>query len=277
MSPTSSPPSVSPSPSSSREPDHARKDASAASSEPDSERFFGLSTAQVTGSALAAGTSAYAASHLGVAGTLIGALVGSIIATVAAAVYSHSLRRAGQHLKVLRPGQQPPSDQVGRSTPTGTTRPVSAGAGVNRTVRRRTWPRVAVGVLAGAVLALAVITGVEGLLGHPLSDSAQRGTSIGEVLGRSGGPAHQPAQVDTPTPSSTTPGSLPTPTDTVAPGDQQAPVQPAGGASSEPPTAPPATPEPSQTAPDEASTAPVVPTQPGASSPADPGLAPPVG
>ncbi|KHL12851.1 hypothetical protein CLV56_0127 [Mumia flava] len=55
----------------------------------------GVSPAQVVGSALAAVTSAFAASGLGVAGTLIGAAIGSIVITVGGAFYTNSLRRQG--------------------------------------------------------------------------------------------------------------------------------------------------------------------------------------
>ena len=67
---------------------------------------FGLSVPQVVGSALAAATSALAASFLGVAGTLIGAVVGAVIATIGGAVYSHSLVKAATQLRVIRPGER---------------------------------------------------------------------------------------------------------------------------------------------------------------------------
>ncbi len=63
------------------------------------DRALGLSTAQVTGSALAAMSGAFFASWLGTTGTLVGAAVGSVVATVGAAIYTHSLRRTGNVVK----------------------------------------------------------------------------------------------------------------------------------------------------------------------------------
>ena len=78
------------------------------SSGPTSGRsVLGLSVPQVLGGALAAATSALAASFLGVAGTLVGAVVGSVVATIGAAIYSHSLRKAATQLRVIRPAIRP--------------------------------------------------------------------------------------------------------------------------------------------------------------------------
>lgn len=207
----------------------------------DPERFFGLSTAQVTGSALAAGTSALAASFLGVAGTIIGALVGSLVATVASAVYSHSLRRAGQRLRVLRPvpvhGRASAQPQVVE--------------GPLRAAHTRRWPRLAVAGVAGAVLALGAITGIEGLLGHPLSDSSRSGTSVADAFGGQSGTVRQ-APVQRPAPAATTPAptvtvtapagaptTAPTPTDQATTGTP-APAPTTQGAG-DPTTGPPPT------------------------------------
>ncbi|MGN6751846.1 MAG: hypothetical protein ACTHJJ_04765 [Intrasporangium sp.] len=172
------------------------------------DRFFGLSTAQVAGSALAAATSALAASFLGVAGTIIGACVGSIVATIASAIYSQSLRRAGRRLRVLRPV---PVSGAASSEPkvvTGPPRPAD---------RRRWRPRVVLGVIVGAALALGAITGVEGVLGHPISDSSRGGTSLGAAFNPSGGSTPQRDRARTPAPSATTPDSAATDTATVSP------------------------------------------------------------
>jgi hypothetical protein len=70
----------------------------AAAAEPKAS-FGGLNSVQVGASALAAVTSALAASFFGVAGTLIGAAVGSMVSTVAGAMYAESMRRAAARLK----------------------------------------------------------------------------------------------------------------------------------------------------------------------------------
>ena len=216
------------------------------------DRFFGLSTAQVAGSALAAATSAVAASFLGVAGTIIGALMGSIVATIASAIYSQSLRRAAHRLRVLRPV---PVSGTASTEPRVVTGPA-------RRERKRTWPRVAVGVVAGAALALGAITGIEGLLGHPISSSSRGGTSVGEALGGSAGSGAQRNRVRVPAPAATQPG--PVPSASVRP----TPVPPATGASERPSTSAPAGPAPSQTP------AATTPAAPEATSPAPTGPAP---
>ena len=58
------------------------------------KQLLGLSGTQTIGSALAAVTSAFVGSFLGVAGTLIGAALGSIVATVGAALYARTLSSA---------------------------------------------------------------------------------------------------------------------------------------------------------------------------------------
>ena len=65
-------------------------------------RRINLSTVQIGASAAAAVTSALAASFFGVAGTLIGAAVGSIVSTVAGAVYTESMRRAGDRVRTTQ-------------------------------------------------------------------------------------------------------------------------------------------------------------------------------
>ncbi len=228
----STPSSVQPTPSSTSADAPTTPHASTLADTPqrDRERFFGLSAAQVAASALAAGTSAFAASTLGVAGTLIGALVGSLIATIASAVYSHSLRRAGQRLRVMRPV---PVRGDASSEPRVVEGPV-------RREQPRTWPRVVVGVAAGALLAVGAITGIESLLGHPISDSSGSGTSVGTVIGDSGRPARQPKPAKAPAPSATTPASVPTSTATAPtpassqPTTTQAPT----GTPTDPPTTP---------------------------------------
>lgn len=56
--------------------------------------ILGVSGNQILAGALAASTSAVAASYLGVAGTVVGAGMGSVIATVGTAVYQKSIQRS---------------------------------------------------------------------------------------------------------------------------------------------------------------------------------------
>ncbi|WP_163506807.1 hypothetical protein [Fodinicola acaciae] len=64
-----------------------------------------LSFSQVLGGALAAVTSAVAASYLGVAGTLIGAALGSVIITVGTSIYKLWLRSTNERLRKVVPVQ----------------------------------------------------------------------------------------------------------------------------------------------------------------------------
>jgi hypothetical protein len=64
-----------------------------------------LSFSQVIAGAMAAVTSAVAASYFGVAGTLLGAAVGSIIATVGTSIYKASLRKTNEKLRKVIPVQ----------------------------------------------------------------------------------------------------------------------------------------------------------------------------
>ena len=57
-------------------------------------KVLGVSVNQIMAGALAASTSAVAASYMGVAGTVLGAGVGSVIATVSTAVYQKSIQRS---------------------------------------------------------------------------------------------------------------------------------------------------------------------------------------
>jgi len=159
------------------------------SSERTSERhFLGLSLPQVIGSALAAATSAVAASFLGVAGTLIGAVVGSVVATIGGAVYSHSLVLAASQLRVVRVPDQTDSDQAtpdlfdGEIDPDRDVDPLGAPAPKTKPAERR-WLRLVAGLALGVVLALAAITAVELVIGHPISGSTSSGTSVGQVVG----------------------------------------------------------------------------------------------
>ena len=233
---------------------------------------LGLSPAQVAGSALAAATSALAASFLGVAGTIIGAVVGSLVATIASAVYAHSLRRASTRIREVRPvivtRHADSRAHVVNGPDTGV---VTDDAADPQPVADRTrrvgpvarWAGVAAGVAAAAGLALGGITGVEALLGHPVSNGAATGTSLSKAFGGSGAPSQQkPEKPSTDQPATTPATSEPStggasPTDTATASPTSAP-QPTGTPSE---TAPP-TSTPSDQGPTVQSTGPAAPQAP---------------
>ena len=69
------------------------------------DRGVDLSFTQVVAGALAAVSSAVAASYFGVAGTLLGAALGSVVATVGTAIYKASLARTKDKLQEIVPIQ----------------------------------------------------------------------------------------------------------------------------------------------------------------------------
>lgn len=164
---------------------------------------------QVLGGACAAVTSALAASFLGVGGTLAGAFVGSLVATIGAAVYAESLARAGKRLRVVRPAGQPSG-----GAPTSTERPeVTMIPGrkhdgdtlvfvSRRKPAARRWLRLTVGLACALGIALAAITVLELVIGHPVSSSTRSGTTIGDTVGSAGAEPANP--VLPPLPTSTT-------------------------------------------------------------------------
>ena len=184
------------------------------------EGFLGLSPAQVIASALAAATSALAASFLGVAGTIVGAIVGSIVATIGSAVYAHSLQRAHSQLRVVR---LQPVTRLASTRPHVVEGPVSEAAtepepkvessGHPAGERRgRKWAALAVGVVGAAALALGGITLAETFMGHPVSDASSSGTTIRHAFRGS------PAPVPSSTSDQDSTSQVPEPTSTATSG-----------------------------------------------------------
>ncbi|WP_143657878.1 hypothetical protein [Embleya scabrispora] len=147
------------------------------------------------GSALAAISSAFLLSTLGVAGTVIGAALASVVATVGSAVYVHLFRRTGEQLRDVRATLTPPP-RGGPATeptaipdrPTGvadpgrasdetmllpvgeyTRPPGDAGteSGAAPTGERRVWlARSLVGAVVVFVVAMGVVTLAETAIGR---------------------------------------------------------------------------------------------------------------
>lgn len=245
-----------------------------------------LNVAQVAGGALAAVTSAVIASRFGLGGTLIGAALASIVSTIGAALYSHAFRRTGSKVRDLideppgvarklprfenlarrRPGAGQAESQVpNRNEPagrqlqrpqTGSRTPPPAAwrkTGAQAAPRSRRLPVWAVPALAAVavfVLALGAVTGVEAIIGRPLSSvtggsSPSSGTTLGGVAGgdQAGSqpattatpepsgtiaPTQEPGTQPTPEPAQTQPGAAPTPgSGPAAPAPSQAPAAPA--------------------------------------------------
>jgi hypothetical protein len=220
-----------------------------------------LSFTKITGGALAAVTTAVAASFLGVNGTLTGAAFGSVVSSVAAALYAASLKTAHTRIRTTRTvvtgqghtgaeQQDPaalPAELTGRSAalpgetmvmPTPEGHP-SAGSvppypghlsPPPRRERRIPWKSVA--IMAGLVFvtAMAAIFATEVLIGHPISNSQESGTSVSRLVQPEVAPATRKSKSssstetsssDSTSSSDTTSTDSPSPTDSasLAPGE----------------------------------------------------------
>jgi hypothetical protein len=170
----------------------------------------GLSVTQICGGALAAVTAAVAASYLGVAGTISGAAVGSVISTIAATLYSNSLKRAALASRTLvvkqtlAPAVRSPQPEVAEPPGEPEAAPHPLEDSVWQRIRWKPVMLVAGGVF---VVAMAFISLSELALGHPISNSGEKGTTVSNLGGSSSQSSQTPAPATTPTPSSSDTGT----------------------------------------------------------------------
>jgi hypothetical protein len=232
---------------------------------PARRRWFDLSATQLVATALAATTATFAASYLGVAGTVIGAALASVLTAIGNAVYAHSLRRTRERVREVLPagrrGTPPPVVDRSALGAASSTHPTPAPP-TPRPRDARLWRRIALGSTAVFVGVLAVLTSVELIAGRPLSDLVRgdsgHGTSLfGDQPAASTTPAPQPTpatvtqtvtpavRVVTPTVTQTAPAvtHTSTPTVTTPPTPTATATQPS--ASSAPTTSPAGTGAPS--------------------------------
>jgi hypothetical protein len=207
-----------------------------------------LSATQVAGSSAAAVSAAVLCSFFGVAGTVIGTAVTSLVATTGSALYAYSLRRTRSRLRRLH--------QAGAASPPVTTVLMTARGQGRRLFRRIPWRIVLLGAANVFVFAIALITGLEGILGRSLpaefgvAHGGNTKTSLGSLLGSHHHERHK--SPTTPTPAST---------------DTRSPT-PAPGAST-PATTPPSTASTPSTPPPRLPTVPptLLPTSSGSTTP----------
>ena len=76
--------------------------------------FDGLSVSQVVAAALAAVTSLFLSSQIGIAGSLIGAAVSSVVATVSSQVYKQFISASAEKIKDIRPDDKGGIDDLER-------------------------------------------------------------------------------------------------------------------------------------------------------------------
>lgn len=206
-----------------------------------------LSATQLIASALAAVTATFAASYLGVSGTVIGAAIASVVTVTGNAVYGHSIHRTGERVRSAVPigvRWQPPRLPDGLEQAPTAVRPA-------RPVRRPRSPmprRLAVASVAVFAAVLALVTSVELVAGRPLSDllrgtSGQGTTVFGPSQAHAGSKSQQPTPttpatvtqtvtpdvvVTTPTVTRTAPPVTATTTPTSSPSAPSAAATPSG-------------------------------------------------
>jgi len=236
-----------------------------------------LRPTQLAGGALAAVTSAVAASKFGVTGTVVGAAFGSVVSSVASAVYQTSLTRAGDRIRtivvtptgarggtgtadpsdptavpgeltgaaspivndtVLAPNGLPWPPEPGQGTAPSTdlstgpsaapstrqpTAPVPSRPAAARPSKRYLKPALALGGFA-FVASVGAISLSETVLGHPISNSSDTGTSLGSVVREASGNEDESSEPASPAPSaspstSDSPSDSPSDSATESPSD----------------------------------------------------------
>jgi len=204
--------------------------------------FLGLSGFQVIAGALAAMTSAWIASALGVAGTIIGAAVGSLVVTVSSAFYSTTLDRSRTLIvrtdsgTIVETTADPGETAAALEEVREATHSPIRGAEVLESGRARVhWKTVVVTTVVVLALAVAAMGAYELLTGKSYgahTDNAR----IGNPFGGSSSP--EPSSEPSPTPhpadsTTPTPSATPTPTESTSPTPSPTETVPTDGA--EPP------------------------------------------
>lgn len=157
---------------------------------------FDLSATQLIATGLAATTATFAASYLGVAGTVIGAALASVLTAIGNAVYGQSLRSTRDRVREVVPVTRlaprlhttatlpVPTDAVGppplpsHAVPSQA-EPPTLPAPVPQSAAAGGWRRVAIAAIAVFVAVMALVTSVELLTGRPLSDVVRGDTGQG--------------------------------------------------------------------------------------------------
>jgi hypothetical protein len=220
--------------------------------------WLDLSVTQVVGGALAAMTAAALGSRFSVAGTVVGAALASVIAAVAGALYTASLRRTHQTVRVVLGGR--PTQVVGVESPSTPVRPVPSGssAGGSRSLAslagkadtsarpsrgRALVVRSVVGAGVTFALAAGALTMYETLTGHALSGGS--GTTFSQV--QQDGPEDRPTDQQAPAPSESadpSPTAEPSAEPPVTPEAEPSPTpEPSAEPTTEPTAEPSVTPE----------------------------------
>jgi hypothetical protein len=204
--------------------------------EPDQKRpSFQLKPLEIVVGAAAATVTAFASSALGVAGTLGGAGVASVVTTVSSTVLRHSAERTNETLRrtTRRRQRVPAAYGNGDAAPTRSATEQPA----NQAGPWRRWAMLAGAAVTVFALAMGGITGLESIIGRPLSALFGHGPAGGSSVGQVFGNHPQPTRtVPAPTtrPSGSTAGQQPSPT---APPSTAVPTAPPASPSASAPAA----------------------------------------
>jgi hypothetical protein len=188
-----------------------------------------LSATQLIASALAAVTATIAASYLGISGTIIGAAIASLVTVTGNAVYSHSIHRTRERVRVvartatqpIRPlamseettsdhlstSEHPDAGSTGTDARPGTRRPATrpdtrpgTHASATKPARPSTWRRAGFAVVGVFAAVLTILTSVELVSGRPLSNLLRGKSGSGTTVF---GSSQQPTGTNTTTNTST--------------------------------------------------------------------------
>ncbi|MGC0420320.1 hypothetical protein [Embleya sp. AB8] len=223
-------------------------------------RRIDVNVVQVVGSALAAISSAFLLSTLGVAGTVIGAALASVVATVGSALYVHLFRRTGEQLRevLVQPNEGGPGPLPGTLDPRPAAaetmvlpvggyewiEPAATGADEVEPASdgpERVWlARSLIGAVLVFVVAMGVVTLAETAIGRSFASLFGHGGGSDSTISRI--VDNKPARHETPRPpSGSTPApdasATPEPTRSAAGGDKGTSGEP-GGATPAPSTTP---------------------------------------
>jgi hypothetical protein len=177
--------------------------------------FSDLSIPQVIAGALAAVTTAFIASHIGVAGTLIGAALGSVIATISTAMYKRSIisshtvvqkvvkrtdlvpetqriptsaKRSAEREEVTASDVEPvptPTPQMLPDLPDSQDIPIDTdtliGTSKWEMLKKLNWRMLAVSAVISLLVAIVVLLGIEKISGQPIAVPTNTITRIVET------------------------------------------------------------------------------------------------
>lgn len=186
--------------------------------------FLGLSWFQVIAGALAAMTSAWIASTLGVAGTIIGAAVGSLVATITAALYANTLDRSRTLIvrtdsgTIVETEAEPGETVAALEAVRDATGSQIRGAEVVDEPRRIHWKTVLVTSIAVLALSFGAMGAYELVTGNSYgssTDNARIGNPFGGPSSTGSSTTDEPDDEPTDSPTPTEP-TLTTPTPTEA-------------------------------------------------------------